>query len=258
MNAFKYFLILLISFVGFVSVQKKLNTELGFTYESLFRVLGKPNKTIDRAITRFSDVTLDDQKRLGELLAAYYDEHDQYFRDQHLSDLLSDIVAVHNPKNFKWNVFVEDFSPNHLNAHAEPGGVIVISKRALEVLDDGELIALLSHEVGHIVLGHCIDSYRTAALKSRTSDNVHEFDFSLRAIISWLHSVTYSKQQEREADEYSLKSLQSLGISPKAAYDLFQKFEDEMTIARSREIFSDYFKTHPDIKLRKEFFKSKF
>ena len=47
------------------------------------------------------------------------------------------------------------------NAFALPGGVIIVTGGLLKTLkSEAELAAVLSHEMGHIELSHCLDTVR--------------------------------------------------------------------------------------------------
>ena len=55
-------------------------------------------------------------------------------------------------KPFEYRIFLEEGSPN---ACALPGGAICITTGLMDLLqNESELVAVLSHEIGHIERGH--------------------------------------------------------------------------------------------------------
>ncbi|KAF9599973.1 hypothetical protein IFM89_002008 [Coptis chinensis] len=64
-------------------------------------------------------------------------------------------VSGHYYDGFNWNMLVvDDFI---MDAHCIPGGTIFICVGMLQALTDGEVAAVISHEVGHIVARHTVE-----------------------------------------------------------------------------------------------------
>ncbi|WKN45576.1 M48 family metallopeptidase [Tunicatimonas pelagia] len=141
---------------------------------------------------------------------------------------------------------------NEVNAFALPNGQIVIFTAILENMQSaGELAALLGHEVSHINHRHSIKmlcrslaGYLTVSL---LLSDVNGVVTVLAENAQQLHSLSYSRQFEQEADEQGLKILMDNNIDPNGMVQLFDQLEEESEYAVPKIISS-----HPLTKDRKE------
>ncbi|MCX7343950.1 MAG: M48 family metalloprotease [Proteobacteria bacterium] len=240
-------LLILIVICVFVSV-KQLATPKTRTYESIFQIFGKPFKTFDRALTKVSGVSDEDEKQLGNYLLSNISQDSKINPKivKYIQSLVDKMAANYNPKGLTWRVFVYNGEPN---AYALPGGIIHISVGLLEILDsEDEIIAILAHEKGHIDLGHCIDSYRnmvkTFNRSAGTPPILSIFNFFLR--------IQHSKYSENEADNYAFETLTQLNYCPLALGTSFEKLEKIDECSKKGKLLSDYFKSHPSSNIRSE------
>jgi Zn-dependent protease with chaperone function len=103
------------------------------------------------------------------------------------------------------------------NAFALPGGTILFTDELIEMAeDDNELLAIMAHETGHVVHQHGMrrmvqDSLLSFAILALTGDasGVSEIFLGLPVVLT---ELAYSREFEREADEYALVYLQANDI----------------------------------------------
>jgi|TARA_Y100000310_G_C20688861_1_gene820904 Zn-dependent protease with chaperone function len=133
------------------------------------------------------------------------------------------------------------------NAFALPSGIIVFTDSILEVADDDrELIAVLAHEVGHVVHRHTLrqviqGSTVTLLIATLTGDLV-----SVSALAATLPVVMveakYSREFETEADRFALQYLSKRGISPDYFAAILMRLEDRQERVKGATGFLD---SHP-------------
>ena len=143
------------------------------------------------------------------------------------------------------------------NAFALPSGAIVFTDEMVKLArNDDELLAVLAHEAGHVAHRHGIqriiqDSLLAFALMAITGDASGTSQLFLGMPVA-LTELAYSREFEREADQYALDYLRSHGIPPHRFADLMRRLQQEkQSDGPSREShWSDYLSTHPDTEER--------
>ena len=138
------------------------------------------------------------------------------------------------------------------NAFALPGGVIIFSDEIVRLAEhDDELLAVLTHEIGHVVHHHAMrraiqDSLLGFALLAITGDVSGSSELFLGLPVL-LTELAYSRQFEREADRYAINCLRSLGISPIHFARLMRRIDQKM-VSKSKgsgKKWLNYLSTHP-------------
>lgn len=145
-------------------------------------------------------------------------------------------------------------SGDQLNAYALPGRIIVLNAPALS-LPDGELAALLAHELGHIVHGDpaaiILRSPRAMSALSGVRVNA-DGCYDARAAQDVLHAVSYgalTQNEERRADRFAAALLPKAGFScadacallarMESAYGAVSHANSHLSWAERRAIFCD-------------------
>ena len=187
---------------------------------------------------------------MGDLfMTSFIDESMiDYKKSKHLQNF-SDELSLFNEKPLNYTVLKSD----ELNAFALPNGHNIFYTGILDVISNEEqLVALISHEASHVnnrhsmkMLARNLASYIVISvvisdvngIMSLLADNVHT-----------LHSLSYSRAFEQEADEEGLKIIISNNINPYGMIELFEKFEEIETDFILPKIMS----THPMTKDRKD------
>jgi Zn-dependent protease with chaperone function len=143
------------------------------------------------------------------------------------------------------------------NAFALPSGTIVITDELVSLAQhDDELVAVLAHEIGHVVHRHALrrvlqDSTVVLIIAAVTGD-LTSITSLAATIPTVLVEAKYSRNFEREADEYALQHLRAHDIAPHYFADILLRMENTRA---SRGDIPDYLSTHPATEERILFFK---
>ncbi|MDG5498450.1 M48 family metallopeptidase [Marinobacter sp. BGYM27] len=105
------------------------------------------------------------------------------------------------------------------NAMALPNGTIIFTDDMVNLAQsDDELKAVLAHELGHVVHNHgmkgVVHSSLTLWLIVIMTGDLSSFADSTVAGPAVLMNLAYSRDMEREADQFALTSMQQQGIDP--------------------------------------------
>ncbi len=134
---------------------------------------------------------------------------------------------------------------NTVNAIALPGNLIVIYSGLYDKLSADELRFIIGHEIGHLANNDNMKLLSRSSLRAIISSTI--FDESIGVIIDkslYLVSLAFSRNNEINADIYSINLLKSKGFATKGVTKFFEKFdtyEDGLNI---------YLSTHPHPKSR--------
>ena len=150
------------------------------------------------------------------------------------------------------------------NAFALPGGQIIFTDRMVEIADsDDELLAVLVHEIGHVVHQHGMrrvvqDSLLSFAILAVTGDasGVSELFLGLPVVLT---ELAYSRGFENEADRYALDYMQLHGIPAHHFADILMRISavDEEQAESDGKKWSSYLSTHPSTGERIKAFRHK-
>lgn len=141
------------------------------------------------------------------------------------------------------------------NALALPAGIIVVTDELVALSkDDREIEAVLAHETGHLrqrhVLRHVLQDSATALLVAFTIGDVASLgSIAAAAGPTMLLQAKFSRDFEREADDYALEYLARRGIPAEMFGAILQRMEEKRGGAKSD---SDYLSTHPATRERIE------
>jgi predicted Zn-dependent protease len=156
-------------------------------------------------------------------------------------DLVSALENDSSSSYYQWDFGVLEDS-NTVNAFALPGGVVRVTSALLEQLKltEGELAALLGHEMGHVLHRHSqarilqqqiIGTILQAIVYK--DDDPHEESFGeaigelLLQSADWLGRQSFSRSNEYQADAKSWELLtQSRRYNPQALKSLLEKLWD--------------------------------
>jgi predicted Zn-dependent protease len=159
---------------------------------------------------------------------------------RYVSSLLAPLVAALGPTPFRFELMVVD-TPE-VNAFALPGGFIVVNSGLLAEARTGEEVAaVLAHEMSHVTLRHSTKRIAGGLGVSAALALALGFvDVGAPAYtLSYLASLGYERDQEREADEHGQALLERAGISPLGMATFFERLSSSLS---PPELLS----THPD------------
>lgn len=130
------------------------------------------------------------------------------------------------------------------NAFALPSGLIVMTDELVKLAEhDDELVAILAHEVGHVVHRHGLRQVlQHTALGLVFTYLTGDASSLVGALPVMLMQLGYSREFEREADRYALDYLRTQGISPQHFAHIMQRLD--LDHDEGHEI-GNYLSTHP-------------
>jgi predicted Zn-dependent protease len=170
--------------------------------------------------------------------------------EKKLQSILDEIVKsphIKYSKIFEYKVELIE-RDDVINAFAAPGGFIYIYTGLLKFIDnEATLAGILAHEVAHAELRHTSQRMTQAygmqiltdAIKSEVGDKNADMAANL---FSGLALMNNSRDNEYEADEYSIKYLMSTKYYPGAIKFFFDKIK---TGGQKKNDFEMLLSTHP-------------
>ncbi|MCZ2135687.1 MAG: M48 family metallopeptidase [Burkholderiales bacterium] len=165
-------------------------------------------------------------------------------------------VAAKSGYPFKFHTLAD---PRTVNAFALPGGQVFITMALLSRLEtEGQLAAVLGHEVGHVLARHSAEHIAkdqlaqgltgAFALGSGSMDAAQ-----LAQVVSQMTSLKYGRDDELEADGLGLRLMAEAGYDPRAMIRVMQILEKATGGSRTPEFQS----SHPSPPHRIEEIKAK-
>jgi len=136
------------------------------------------------------------------------------------------------------------------NAFAVPGH-IVVTDGILKMSPSPEAaLAVMGHELGHIVYGHSMERVMRYTLTSTlVSLVIGDFGGGFMAVaVGRMVEAGFSQDQERQADAYAASLLHEQGYSAKAMSMLFEKMRAKLGISEGR--FESWLGSHPQLSER--------
>lgn len=124
------------------------------------------------------------------------------------------------------------------NAFAVPGCYIYVTRGLLALMNsEDELASVLGHEVGHVVADHSARRQNTATLSSLGAILAGVLTGSgeiaqVAGQAAQLYALSYSRDQEFEADDLGVRYLHRSGYNPYAAADLLGSLGANETLAQ--------------------------
>ena len=134
------------------------------------------------------------------------------------------------------------------NAFALPSGHIVITDELIEMADtDEEILAVLAHEIGHVVYKHGIrsvlQSSAVALLLTAVTGDISTASGFAAAMPILLLETSYSRKFEHEADQYAFEYMQANNIDTKHFATILHKITGD-DHEQTESVFN-YLSTHP-------------
>lgn len=133
------------------------------------------------------------------------------------------------------------------NALALPSGIIVVTDRLVELAaNDREIVAVVAHEFGHLkqrhALRHVLQDSATALVVAVVVGDVTSIASLAAALPTVLLQAKYSRDFEREADEFAADYLKQRGIPTESFSAILLRMEQEKPAGSD---IPSYFSTHP-------------
>ncbi len=169
---------------------------------------------------------------------------------------LNKIVARHHkvsglPINYKVYKVID------VNAFATADGSVRVLKGLMDIMTDDELLAVMGHEIGHVINHDSRDAMKRA-LKRSAIRNVGASSSGIIGKLSrsqlgdaadYLVGASFSHQQESEADDYSYDFLKRNGYNVLALATSFEKLA-KLSGGSAGGKVATIMSSHPDSKAR--------
>ncbi|MFH1122831.1 MAG: M48 family metallopeptidase [Pseudomonadota bacterium] len=151
-------------------------------------------------------------------------------RQEQLIRYFEPVIAAHGSYGIK--IFFRKGGPIGPNAFAVPDGRIVFTDEMVGIAEhDDELVAVLVHEIGHVVHRHSMRSLIQGSLLGFTllaiTGDVTGSSELFLGLPVLLTELSYSREFEREADNYVLEWLVSHSFHPEHFSNLMLRIEQK-------------------------------
>ncbi|MEN6385562.1 MAG: M48 family metallopeptidase [Phycisphaerales bacterium] len=194
-------------------------------------------------------VSPEEEKKMGldyskevekELGASFKDEQLQSY----INSVGQKIAAVSHVPDYGFNYKAID--SNTVNAFAIPGGYIYITTGLLAQLNsEAQMAGVLAHETAHVTARHIANQITRSTLinigLTAASYKVPTGGVKIAGIVAQLESMSFSRSQEKQADEVGLGYLVKAGYTPNGMVETMEVLERQ---SQSRSI--EFFSTHPN------------
>ncbi|TAA45785.1 M48 family metallopeptidase [Corallincola spongiicola] len=183
-------------------------------------------------------------------------------RQQQLHDLFAPYLPSDSEYTFR--VLLRDGGEIGANAFALPDGTLVFTDQMVELVDsDEELLAVLGHEIGHVVERHSLrqtlQGSTVAVIAVLVVGDASAFGDLFAALPTYIISSAYSRDFERDADSYAFEFLKANDLPPTLFADVMRKMmakhqallsegieEDELPSQDpNSDSWLDYLSSHP-------------
>ena len=208
-------------------------------------------KDVAKAVTLSDKDIADLSREAVEWMDANADETTEYgARLKRLTEGITEINGL--PLNFKVYHVVD------VNAFACGDGSIRVFSALMDLMDDDELMAIIGHEIGHVVHADVKHAMKNAYLSSaaRNAAGAAEgstlaklSDSQLGEVVTAFTGAQFSQKQEYAADEYGFEFSVKNGFSPYGMGNSLNKLVELSKGAKSSTV-QKMFSSHPDSEKR--------
>ncbi len=189
------------------------------------------------ALLSCSTLSVQDEKQLGEDVVQQTKGqvrmlHDRVVRD-YVADIGYEILDATGPQPFDYTFYVVE--DDAINAFAVPGGHIFVHTGViLKARNVSELAGVIGHEIGHVARRHIARNYNKMRAGSITQQILTTAGglyagnagaaagsiFGGMAVASVVN--TFTREAEREADDFAVASLPRAGYDPNGLPTFFE------------------------------------
>lgn len=219
--------------------------------------IGNRTVNVKKAVQAVSDVTKaatlsdEDIAAMSHESVVWMDQHNKIDTGEYearLHRLTEGITEVDGlPLNFKVYDVID------VNAFACGDGSIRVFSSLMDIMDDDELMAIIGHEIGHVVHHDVRDAMKSAYLASAALNAAGAADGKIAQLTdsqlgdmaAALLDAQFSQKQEYAADEYGFEFCIKHGFSPYGMADGLDKLV-ELSKGAKASVVQKMFSSHPD------------
>jgi len=178
------------------------------------------------------------------------DDNEYMIRLKRLTEGITDAEGL--PLNFKVYLVID------VNAFACGDGSIRVFSSLMDLMDDDELMAIIGHEIGHVVHADVKHAMKNAYLASAARNAAGAAEGSTVAKLSESQlgdlataftDAQFSQKQEYEADKYGFRFCVEHGFSPYGMAASLEKLVELSQGAKASTV-QKMFSSHPDSEKR--------
>ena len=202
-----------------------------------------------KAVTALS-ITDEQIAELCSQSVAQLDQQNTIDNGAYLTRLRKLMSSVGQLNGLKLNYKV--YRTDQVNAFASGDGSVRVYSGLMDLMDDGELMAVIGHEIGHVVHQDTKNAMKKAYMASAASDIVGAAG-AVGAVAQGLGgsiaealvNAQFSQKQELAADEFGFEFSVAMGYSP---YSMANSLEKLKTLSEGGQAskVSQMFSSHPD------------
>lgn len=188
-------------------------------------------RTPDAVLARMGKGTLDALDRIAFAPTKLPDS-----RQQELRDAFSRLMAPDDVKP-RYLLHFRDGGGVGANAMALPDGTIIITDQLIKLAGhDEEILAVLAHELGHIQRRHGLRMLIQGSIVAFVvSFYMGDVSSAAAGLPTLLLQARYSRNHEREADQFGAAMLKANGMSPRRLADMLAKLEAAHRAPRGKD-----------------------
>ncbi|MCL7488420.1 MAG: M48 family metalloprotease [Desulfobulbaceae bacterium] len=238
-----------------------ISADISSTLSQVSRHSGSIINVAKAGIKTFDDFTPEQEyyigRTVGALILEKYKPYDNTEVTRYVNILGQTIARASDlPETFNGYHFLV-LDSNEINAFATPSGLIFITRGMLGCCaDEGELAAVLAHEVGHVQLKHGLQAIKkgrftefgsilametTKALTdSEVAQLVESFEGTISDITTTMINNGYSRSFEVDADKSAAIIMGRVGYNPTSLITMLEAMD-----AKLQPGGRDFAKTHP-------------
>lgn len=184
-------------------------------------------------------VPIEEEVRLGQEMSRELEEELEFSDDGQLTsyvEMLGEEVLAEAsyPEGLEFEFHLVD-DDEMINAFAIPGGGIYVYTGLIAAMEnEAELTAVLGHEIAHVTRRHIAQRLVTLyglELVSRMAlgEEPGLLGQLVTAVAGQGFMLSYSRDQERDADEWGVRYQAAAGWNPEGFITFFEKLDDQPT-----------------------------
>jgi len=196
-------------------------------------------------------ISTDQEISIGRQMDQQLRETEKILNDplwqNYINELGQKIVAVSDRRDLQFQFAV--IESDQINAFAAPGGYVYFYTGLInEMNQESELVAVMAHEISHVVARHSIKRLQSIMGLSIVLDLALGGSSDNTKALAWtalgIAMSGYSRAHETEADNYGTLYMTRAGWHPQGMVAMFGRLQ-ELSGHRQMDLFEMLASTHP-------------